>query len=54
MMINILDLIVIMLMIMALMLADCVLLPRRMQYSNILMMKMIMGSEDNGDDDDYD
>ena len=44
----------IMLMIIAMILADCVLLPRRLQYSNILMMKMIIGKEDNGDYHDYD
>ena len=44
----------IMLMNIAMMLADCVLLPRRLQYSNILMMKMIMESEYNGDDYDDD
>ena len=44
----------IMLMNIAMMLADCVLLPRRLQYSNILMMKMIIGKEDNGDYYDYD
>ena len=42
----------IMLMILVVLTADCLLLPRRLQYSNILKMKMIMGSVDNGDDYD--